>query len=86
MFKEEEMTIVTSWNIDQTIDLRVGERRKKMTVDQMYAKILSSGNGMIVNRLFKIIKGKPVLDSLSRSEPKKNNNNNLHYRSPFQVK
>lgn len=71
MFKEEEMTIVTSWNIDQTIDLRVGERRKKMTVDQMYAKILSSGNGMIVNRLFKIIKGKPVLDSLSRSEPKK---------------
>lgn len=56
---------------------------KKMTVDQMYAKILSSGNGMIVNRLFKIIKGKPVLDSLSRSEPKKNNNNNLHYRSPF---
>ena len=49
----------------------------------MYAKILSSGNGMIVNRLFKIIKGKPVLDSLSRSEPKKKNNNNLHYRSPF---
>ena len=72
MFKEEEMTIVTSWNIDQTIDLRVGERRKKMTVDQMYAKILSSGNGMIVNRLFKIIKGKPVLGSLSLSEPKKN--------------
>lgn len=29
MFKEEEMIIVTSWNIDQTIDLRVGERRKK---------------------------------------------------------
>lgn len=55
---------------------------KKMTIDQMYAKILSSGNGMIVNRLFKIIKGKPVLDSLSMSEPKKNNNN-LHYRSPF---
>jgi len=30
MFKEEEeMTIVTSLNIDQTIDLRVGERSKK---------------------------------------------------------
>jgi len=53
-----------------------------MTVDQMYAKILSYGNGMIVNRLFKIIKGKPVLDSLSLSEQKKKNNN-LHYRSPF---
>jgi len=48
----------------------------------MYAKILSYGNGMIVNRLFKIIKGKPVLDSLSLSEQKKKNNN-LHYRSPF---
>lgn len=82
MFKEEitSSNIMEYWPNNRLVSRRATQKKNDSRSNVCKDFILRQWD--VCKSIVKIIKGKPVLDSLSMSEPKKNNNN-LHYRSPF---